>query len=284
MSDGLFAYQGPAVIGGVAFTEVALSERRDLFRTLLWTWEGTAVLPLTAWPPPPVRNAQHAHADAGTPRRSHRRGVRIDPIRRGPLDSGDHGRRALAGAKRYRTAGDSPVSQPTEQLLALAAFNDARLDEDERFAREASGSTVIGELGNWRPSPAGDEWEAFAGEVEEELLVALRPDLPRPPEVMSGMWGAWVSNEPDDCDPSAGSAMPALTHAARQDPARILREVAFKRLLIANWREFILRIDAEPDPEKRERLTLTRHGLDQVAFQMAAVHDQHPDYQEGWRP
>lgn len=52
MSDGPFAYQGPATIGGVAFTEVALRERLDPFRTLLWTWEGTAVIPLTAWPPP----------------------------------------------------------------------------------------------------------------------------------------------------------------------------------------------------------------------------------------
>lgn len=46
------AYQGPATIGGVAFAEVSLRERHDPFRTLLWTWEGTAVLPLTAWPPP----------------------------------------------------------------------------------------------------------------------------------------------------------------------------------------------------------------------------------------
>jgi hypothetical protein len=52
MNDGLFSYQGPATIGGVAFTEVSLHERRDPFRALLWTWEGTDVLPHAAWPPP----------------------------------------------------------------------------------------------------------------------------------------------------------------------------------------------------------------------------------------
>jgi len=52
VSSSVFAYQGPAVIGGVDFAEVALRERRDPFRTHLWTWEGTAVLPLAAWPPP----------------------------------------------------------------------------------------------------------------------------------------------------------------------------------------------------------------------------------------
>lgn len=52
MSRSLFSYQGPAAIGGVAFTEVSLHERHDPFRSLLWSWEGTAVLPHTAWPPP----------------------------------------------------------------------------------------------------------------------------------------------------------------------------------------------------------------------------------------
>lgn len=88
----------------------------------------------------------------------------------------------------------------------------AGLAEDERVARAATAS--------WNPSPAGDEWEAFAGEVEEELLVALRPGLPRPPDVMSGMWGALWEYEPEEG--YAGSAMPVFTHAAQHDPARVL--------------------------------------------------------------
>jgi hypothetical protein len=177
------------------------------------------------------------------------------------------------------------MSQPTAQLLALADFNDARVDDDERIAREASGATVVGERGNRQPSPSGDEWEASRTDCDEdELLVALRPNLPRPPDVMTGTWGAIVSYRPEYEGLGVAAPLLQFRHAARHDPARTLREVAFKRLLIANWRELILMIDAEPDPEKRERLALTRHGLDQVAFQMAAVHDQHPDYREGWRP
>lgn len=177
------------------------------------------------------------------------------------------------------------MPQPTAQLLALADFNDARLDEDERTAWGASGATVIGEPGNWKTSPTGDEWEAERTDCDEdELLVALRPGLPRPPDVMSGKWGAIVCFKPEFEDRGVTSPLPQFQHAARHDPARVLAEVATKRLLIANWRELIHRIDAEQDPEKRERLALTRHGLDQVAFQFAAVHDQHPDYQPGWRP
>lgn len=52
MNDDPFTYQGSATIGGIAFTDVSLRECRDPFRTLLWTWEGTALLPPTAWPPP----------------------------------------------------------------------------------------------------------------------------------------------------------------------------------------------------------------------------------------
>ncbi|MFE2710602.1 hypothetical protein ACFXKI_01075 [Streptomyces mirabilis] len=52
MGDSAFSYQGPATIGGVAFSEVALQERRDPFRTLIWSWEGTAVIPYAAWSPP----------------------------------------------------------------------------------------------------------------------------------------------------------------------------------------------------------------------------------------
>ncbi|KOX32777.1 hypothetical protein ADL07_11405 [Streptomyces sp. NRRL F-4707] len=77
---------------------------------------------------------------------------------------------------------------------------------------------------------------------------------------------------------------PSRMRGAALDPDRVLLELAGKRLLIANWRKLIQQIEAEPDPEVREGLALTRHGLDQFAYQLAAVHANHPDYQEGWRP
>ncbi|MEV0445836.1 DUF6221 family protein [Streptomyces spectabilis] len=104
-----------------------------------------------------------------------------------------------------------------------------QLDMDERAARMASGGTLTGEPGNWTPVPTGDEWEAVEGENAAELLVALRPNLPRPADVMSGMWGAWISQSPDPADPEAGSPMPALVHAALHDPSRVLREIAANR-------------------------------------------------------
>lgn len=158
-------------------------------------------------------------------------------------------------------------------MTNLVEFLRARLDEDEQIARAASGSTVIGEPGNWRPSPRGDEWEAYAGEIEEELLVALRPGLPRPPDVMSGYWGAWVSNDPTH-DPAAGSAMPALTHAGRHDPARILADVAAKRELVDAYAALAVRSDAGEPLGQFERGTLT--GLYRACWVLAKA--------AGWEP
>lgn len=115
----------------------------------------------------------------------------------------------------------------------LVEFLRDRLDEDEQIAQSASGGTVIGSQGAWSPSPAGDEWEACRSEEgDEELLVALRLRLPRPPDVMSGYWGAVFSARDDDTDPDAWSPMPRFEHAARHDPARVLADVEAKRRII----------------------------------------------------
>ncbi|MCX4681384.1 DUF6221 family protein [Streptomyces sp. NBC_01433] len=173
--------------------------------------------------------------------------------------------------------------QPTTALLAVADFNDARLDEDEIVAFAASGATVVGEPGTWQPSPTGDEWEAHSGDHgDEELLVALRPQLPRPPQVMGGQWGAVVTSQPVPADPDADSSMPAFVHAARHDPARTLREVQAKRLFMQSWRQLIAEVDSEPVSERKQLLAGIRHGLDQVAFRIAAAHHKHPDYQPEW--
>lgn len=113
----------------------------------------------------------------------------------------------------------------------LVRFLRERLADDERIARAASGGTVVGAPGDWRPSPAGDEWEAYRSEDgDEELLVALRPGLPRPVDLTGGLWGAVVSSVPDHED--AWSPMPQFEHAARHDPARVLAEVAAKREVV----------------------------------------------------
>jgi hypothetical protein len=51
----VFAYEGPAVIGDVAFPEVSLREQRDpvfgIPDGLLRSWNGTATIPPSAQPP-----------------------------------------------------------------------------------------------------------------------------------------------------------------------------------------------------------------------------------------
>lgn len=148
------------------------------------------------------------------------------------------------------------MTQPIAQLLALADFNDARLNEDYEAARLVLGVNVIAGIRRGIPAP---RWS-----YQEDGSIRDAGDEGTPRVKFT-----WLRE---------------AEHIVRHDPARTLREVAAKRLLIANWRKLIRQIDAEHDPDMRERLALTRHGLDQVAFQLAAVHDQHPDYQEAWRP
>ena len=149
------------------------------------------------------------------------------------------------------------MSQPTVLLLALADFNDARLNDDENIARKAT------------PGP----WIDQGGYVTDVG-----------PKVQVTDYGTQDSFGGGQQEEEKPQGRADSRHIARHNPARVLADVAWKRLLIANWRALILRIDAEQDAEKREQLALTRHGLDQAAFLMAAVHDKHPDYQPDFRP
>lgn len=118
-------------------------------------------------------------------------------------------------------------------MTDLADWLRQQIAADERIARDASGHTVIGGLGNWRPASNGDEWEVSVSEHgDEELLVALRPGLPRPPEVTAGYWGAIIGVNDEERGRDEASPVPALTHAARHDPARVLREVTAKRAIL----------------------------------------------------
>ena len=103
-------------------------------------------------------------------------------------------------------------------------FLRARYQELEDRALEASGNTVVGQIGDWRSDPGGDQWVAAETNCgEAELLVALRPDLPRPPTVMEGMWGAVLSFD----TPHRGeeSEMVYLRHIELHDPAHVLRRI-----------------------------------------------------------
>lgn len=157
----------------------------------------------------------------------------------------------------------------------LVQWLGAQLDEDERIAKEASGGTVVGERGNWQPAPGGDEWEASRTDCDEdELLVALRPGLPRPPEVLSGMWGAVACFKPEFEDPRVSSPLPQFIHAALHDPARVLREIDAKRRIVNAI------ADADPDSAY---ITATFTAWDVLRL-LALPYADRPGYREEWRP
>lgn len=173
-------------------------------------------------------------------------------------------------------------------MTDLAQFIRARLAEDEQIARAASGGTVVGGRGAWSPSPAGDEWEASRSpEGDEELLVALRPGLPRPPDALTGLWGAVFSARDDDTEPDAWSPMPRFEHAARHDPARVLAELDAKRRILdlhqMDWRERPERGIGEADDPYC--VACFGEGYPCATLRLFALpYADHPDYQPEWAP
>ena len=173
--------------------------------------------------------------------------------------------------------------------MELVDFLRARLDEDEAIARAASGSTVVGEPGNWKPSPAGDEWEVSRDDgYADELLVALRPNLPRPPEVLGGYWGVVVGYRWESEEPGSGAPLLEFEHAARHDPARVLREVDAKRQLLkahaasafGTW----VGDDSDKTPACRRCGDLTTAFPCHTVKLLALPYADCPDYREEWRP
>lgn len=163
-------------------------------------------------------------------------------------------------------------------MTDIVSFTTERLDDDLRLALDASGGTVVGEPRNWKPSPAGDEWEAHCTDnYDEELLVALRPGLPRPPAVMGGYWGAIVSTNPDQRDRDEQSPMSAFRHAARHDPARVLADIAAKRKIVAECDRILN--ERRPDGSCTHHPT-ARHLARHTLWNLAAPFAEHPDYAE----
>jgi hypothetical protein len=127
----------------------------------------------------------------------------------------------------------------------LIAFMKKMLADEEAVARAASGGTVTGGPGNWKTAPGGDEWEVYADLVDGDygqdgdlgVLVALRPGLPRPPEVMSGYWGQVIGWKADRQQPGTRAPEPQFRHMAMHDPASALRGIAADRRLLGEYEE-----------------------------------------------
>ncbi len=150
-----------------------------------------------------------------------------------------------------------------EEIERLTRFVTERLDADERIARD-----VLAQLSCGCHSTTDDErgtWE-FNGEDSVRHSDRLH-------EVTTGAsWGAtYIHDE-------------VGRYIAHNDPARILREVASKRRILAEVVKQIDDMDAQIESEWGSGSSHPTGESDLLLKLLAAPYDQHPDWDEPWRP
>ena len=130
----------------------------------------------------------------------------------------------------------------------LVAFLNARTDEDEAGALLAAR-----EGGTWK-----------------------QQDPVRYPGHITSLGGTVVYDEgaPDENQ---------AAHIARHDPARVLREVAAKRNILARYQDCLVRQE-DPDYPAGVAREQAREYEDFVLPNLAASYSDHPDYDEDWKP
>lgn len=73
----------------------------------------------------------------------------------------------------------------------------------------------------------------------------------------------------------------SLIHAARHDPARVLREVEAKRKILTEYTRVVeLRKSYPEGYDPNDYHGLYESGLEEVVTHLAAVYADHPDYQK----
>lgn len=167
----------------------------------------------------------------------------------------------------------------------LAAFLRARWDEDEQWALAASvpypyadGEPKVPETGvrwqwvegpDWeptRPDPAVQEFVAEPGMTCNLASVETWPSGGR-------LMPRVVATEIIEMDSAAAG------HIIRHDPARVLREVEAKRLILAEYESVAEDADLSDDGD-RVLLSSLRGALKALALPYA----DHADYREEWKP
>jgi hypothetical protein len=90
------------------------------------------------------------------------------------------------------------------------------------------------------PSVAGEWWQDERVNLTEFLTARLDEDEAAARELLRGHPGPWRVGLPSDVRDSAGEVVVAdechwspMPHIARHDPARVLRDVAAKRAILA---------------------------------------------------
>ncbi|MFF5972241.1 DUF6221 family protein [Streptomyces sp. NPDC012769] len=158
--------------------------------------------------------------------------------------------------------------------MDLVEFLTARLDEDERVARDARPAQEDPSSGTWiaythDPGPADPQ----------EGPVALVGAVPDDPSSTGGMdWAV--------CETGQGARAGAISaHIARHDPARVLAEVDAKCRTLARH----ALSPAEGDPERPwDNVDDCQYDGDPWPCDdlrdLALPYADHPDYEEAWRP
>lgn len=141
-----------------------------------------------------------------------------------------------------------------KSLEELKAFLEARIAEDEAVANEPHHR-------NWDLYPY---WFRPNGEDPTEGSVIAADRVPD--GALSGLI-RYITG-PEEID------LADATHMARHDPARILREVAAKRALVASH-------DIGRDPCEAHDAMYESVPCD-VILHLAAIYSDHPDYQKEW--
>jgi hypothetical protein len=137
----------------------------------------------------------------------------------------------------------------------LVAFLRARLDEDEQTARAAV------------PGPWSETGRDSVGEG------MVHSDT-------TG-WSV-VGSVKTGYGPNAPYANVSLNaaHIARHDPARVLRDVEARRVIVNQYAE----VEANDTDDAYEYADGWANALGLAVRQLAAVYADHPSYREEWRP
>ncbi len=157
----------------------------------------------------------------------------------------------------------------------LIAFLNARLDEDAQIARVAAGAN---------PGSPARSWVAekvdYKGQIGWQKVWAIVPE-----RVEGGAQALFLN----DILPKR------VTHVARHDPARVLREVEAKRKMLeahgqghecqhftASGEKSV--VDGKPWVYYEAAHTEFTGGICDVLRLLGLPYADHPDYREEWRP
>ncbi|GGV34112.1 hypothetical protein GCM10010182_67460 [Actinomadura cremea] len=144
----------------------------------------------------------------------------------------------------------------------LATFLNARLDEDEQAARAAAAAN---------PGSVATHWSAE--QVDHRSSTGLRGTAWA--VVPERVKGVTIAISPTEIRPLF------VTHIARHDPARVLREVEVKRQIVSRARDKIHLATEDPNSD----ILAGSAGAFAITLRLLALpYADHPDYREEWRP